>query len=67
MIDTRVMAFINLHAVLGSIPYLCEMDDAAAELIKGKRASIGFSIKGGPEGRLVFEDGKCSFFERMGK
>ena len=57
------MAFINLHAVLGSIPYLCEMDERAAELIKGKKASIGFFVKGGPEGRLVFEGGKCSFFE----
>ncbi len=63
MTDQRTMAYINLFAVFGTLPYLCEMDSKAAELIKGKKITIGISVKGGPEGRLVFKDGKCSVFE----
>ena len=61
MTDQRTMAYINLHAVLGTIPYLCEFDDNAKELIKNENLSIGFAVKGGPCGTLVFEDGKCRF------
>ncbi len=61
MTDARTMAFINLHAVLGSIPFLCELDDGARELIKGKKVTIGFDVKGGPSGRLIFDGEGCSF------
>ena len=33
MKDARTMAYINLFAVLGAIPYLCEVDPEAARLI----------------------------------
>ena len=59
--DQRTMAYINLYAVLGTIPYLCELDDKAKDLIKDENVSIGFSVKGGPHGTLLFQDGKCSF------
>ena len=38
MKDARTMAYINLFAVLGALPYLCELDGEAAELIAGKRS-----------------------------
>ena len=63
MTDSRTMAYINLYAVLGTIPYLCELDDGARALIENKNVTIGFDVKGGPSGRLCFADGKCRFEE----
>lgn len=59
MTDARTMSFINLHAVLGTVPLLCELVPEAAELIKGKNVILGFSVKNGPEAGLCFADGKC--------
>jgi len=59
MKDTRTLAYINLFAILGAIPYLCELDEESAELIRGEAVSIGFSVKGGPEATLFFGGGKC--------
>lgn len=61
--DERTLAYINLHAVLGSLHELCRLDDEAKRLIKGEDISIGFSVKGGPEGTLVFKDDECTFVE----
>ena len=63
MTDSRTMAYINLFAVFGTIPYLCERDSEPSELIKDKKATIGISVKGGPEGRLVFANGRCEVLE----
>ena len=65
MTDSRTMAFINLHAVLGTIPYLCELDENAKELIKDDKVSIAFEVKNGPSGALRFEGGKCRFTENI--
>lgn len=59
MKDTRTMAYINLFAVLGALPYLCELDREAAELITGKTVSVGFAVKDGPSATLFFGGGKC--------
>ena len=64
--DERALSFINLHAVLGALSALCALDEEAGELIQGKNISIGFSVKGGPEGTLIFRDGTCSFAEGCG-
>lgn len=61
--DERTLAYINLRAILGSIPMLCELDDEAKRLIKGEDVSIGFAVKGGPEGTLVFKDDKCTYVD----
>lgn len=61
MTDARTLAYINLHAILGTIPYLCELDERARELIKGEKVSIGFFVKDGPSGALCFADGKAWF------
>ena len=63
MTDSRTMAFINLYAVLGTIPYLCELDEKANELIKNEKITLGFEVKNGPSARLCFEGGKCTFSE----
>ncbi|NMA48796.1 MAG: hypothetical protein GX947_03365 [Tissierellia bacterium] len=59
MIDGLTMACINLHSVLRNLEDLCELDDDAKELIKGKNITILFSAKGVPEATLSFKDGKC--------
>ncbi len=61
MTDAKTLAYINLHAVLGSIPYLCELDERAKELIKNEKVSLGFRVKGGPSGALCFADGRAWF------
>lgn len=63
MTDVKTLAYINLYAILGSIPYLCEIDDRAKELIKNEKISLGFRVKGGPSGALCFADGKAWFAE----
>lgn len=37
MKDARTLAYINLFAVLGAIPYLCQLDPEAAKLIEKSR------------------------------
>ena len=59
MKDAKTLAYINLFAVLGAIPYLCDLDQEAAELIKDKSVSVGFAVKDGPEATLFFGSGKC--------
>jgi hypothetical protein len=61
MTDAKTLAYINLHAILGSIPYLCEIDERAKELIKNEKVSLGFRVKGGPTGALCFANGKAWF------
>lgn len=64
MTDAKTLAYINLYAILGTIPYLCELDEKARELIKNEKVSIGFRVKGGPSGALCFADGKAWFAEQ---
>ncbi len=59
--DDKTLAYINLRAILGSIPLLCELDERAKKLIAKKDVSVGFAVKDGPEGTLVFKDGKCTY------
>ena len=63
MKDQRTLAYVNLFAVLGAIPKLCELDSEAAEIISGVDMSVCFSVKGGPVGTLVFKDGACRMVE----
>lgn len=63
MTDAKTLACINLYAVLGSIPRLCELDERARELIKNEKVSLGFRVKGGPSGALCFADGRAWFAE----
>ncbi len=58
--DERTLAFINLHAVLGGLAKLCELDGGCHRLIAGKKIAIGITVKGGPEGTIRFENGVCT-------
>ncbi len=59
MKDAKTLAYINLFAVLGAIPYLCELDEDARTLIEGETVSIGFAVKDGPEATLYIGGGKA--------
>lgn len=61
MMEQLTKANINLYAVLRNIEDLCELDSEMTELIKGQNISIQFSVNGGPNGYLIFKDGKCRF------
>lgn len=63
MKDERALAYVNLFAVLGALPYLCELDRRSARLIENAEVSVGFVVKDGPSATLVFEKGKCRMEE----
>lgn len=59
MTDAKTLAYINLYAILGAIPYLCQLDAEAAALIEGETISIGFAVKDGPQATLFIGGGKA--------
>lgn len=65
MTDKTALSYINMYAIFGAIPKLCELDEEAKALVAGERISIGFSVKGGPAATLVFDDGVCSLEEGL--
>lgn len=65
--DQRTLAFINLFAILGALPTLCELSDEARATVAGKRVSIGIAVKDGPCGTLHFDDGKVIVTEGCDK
>ena len=67
MKDQRALAYVNLFAVLGAIPKLCELDVEAKKLIEGANISIGFAVKDGPKGTLTFKDGVAKMEEGLNK
>lgn len=67
MTDPRTLAYINLYSIFGSIPLLCELDEKASALVKGRKVSIGITVKNGPSATLIFDDGKCKFVEGCDK
>lgn len=67
MKDNKTLAYINLFAVLGAIPKLCEECEEARRLIENDKISIGFSVKNGPTATLIFDKGKCEMIEGVKK
>lgn len=61
--DQRALAYVNMYAVLGALPALCEEVREAKELIANERITLGFRVKNGPSASLVFADGVCRFKE----
>jgi len=59
MKDAKTLACINLFAILGALPYLCELDPQSAKLIEGQALSIGFAVKDGPSATLYIGGGRC--------
>ena len=54
-----IKAHINLHAILKNLEDLIEYDNEVKELIKGKKISIQFNVKGGPQAGVIFENDSC--------
>lgn len=58
--DQTTLAYVNLYAVLGALPRLCELDPAAAKLCALKKPfRLAFRVKGGPAATLTFDNGGC--------
>ena len=54
-------AYINLHSIVGCLEQLCILDKKASDLIHKRNTVVQFSVRNGPNGRLIFRDGICSF------
>lgn len=68
MTDAKTLAYINLFGILGALENLCELDEEAQELLKGKKPiSIGIEVKGGPSATLYFKNSRCRMEEGVGK
>lgn len=58
--DSKTLAYLNLFAIFGAIPRLCELDDEARALIADQKIDMGISVKNGPAGVLHFDCGKVT-------
>ncbi|MBQ9980055.1 MAG: hypothetical protein IJP23_03255 [Oscillospiraceae bacterium] len=65
--DSKTLAYINLHGILANLVWLCQMDDEAKKLIEGVDIALAIEVKDGPSGTLTFRDGKCTYAEGVGK
>ena len=64
MTDAKTLAYINLFGILGALENLCELDEGAQNLLKGKKPiSIGIEVKGGPSATLTFKNCRCRMEE----
>ena len=61
--NQTVLAHCNLFGVFGAIPELLRLDENARKLVEGRRISIGFFIKNGPNATLWFENGTAKLTE----
>ncbi len=60
MKDTKTLAYINMFAILGSLPRLLELDRRARRLASLEDGvSIAFDVAGGPKATFTFDSGKC--------
>lgn len=59
MADAKVLAAINLHAVIRNLEDLCALDAEAQRIIANADTSVRFSIPGIDPLTLVFKEGAC--------
>ncbi|MDR3293422.1 MAG: hypothetical protein LBT20_04880 [Clostridiales bacterium] len=59
--DVTTKASINLHAVLRNMQELCIFDETAAQVVKDKKITVGFSVKGCEPMALAFDNGTCKY------
>jgi len=55
----RALAYVNMFAILGVLPYLCQLDGVAAGLANVNNISLGLKVKDGPAATLIFDKGTC--------
>ena len=60
MKDTKTLAWINMHGILGCLEDLCRFSPEAQALATGKLAAVSFAVKDGPSMTLRFKDGSCT-------
>ncbi|MBR2666960.1 MAG: hypothetical protein IKD96_02230 [Oscillospiraceae bacterium] len=61
--EPRTLCFINLYAIFGALPKLCELDDEAKALIADKNIAVGFLVSNGPSATLRFAGGECAMYD----
>lgn len=61
--DQRTLAYINLYAILGTLPELCRLSPQAQAYIRNQNLRLGIAVKDGPSATLVFENGTCRLEE----
>lgn len=59
MKDARVVAAINLFAVLRNLEDLCALDSEASDLVKGANLTVRFSVPSLETLNLLFNEGRC--------
>jgi hypothetical protein len=59
MKDTKTLAYLNMHGILGCLEDLCEFSPEAKKLASGKPTAVSFVVKNGPSTTLRFKDGAC--------
>ncbi len=59
MVDQRVKAYLNLHAVLPNLMDLVALDPVSRDIVSGWKRSILFVVPGGPAVQVRFRDGVC--------
>ncbi|WP_116113556.1 hypothetical protein [Austwickia chelonae] len=67
MIDSRVQAAVNLHAVLRALEDLVSLDARAAEMVRGAHTRVTFRVPGITPLSLTFTDGRASTGPRSGR
>lgn len=58
--SVKTQAFVNFYAAIGTLEKFVEFDAKAKEIAKQQNLVIRFNVKGGPDGLLIFKDGKVS-------
>lgn len=55
-----IRAHLNLYAVLPSLEELVQLDEQAAEIVRGANVTVQFKVRRGPAAFLEFRDGLCN-------
>ena len=66
MKDTKTMACVNMHGILGALEDLCFFSAQAKDLASGKPTALSFAVKDGPSLTLRFKEGTCKVEEGGG-
>ncbi len=57
-IDVKTLAYVNFYAAIGTLEKYVEYDESAKALAAQQDIVVRFNVKGGPDGVVVFKDGK---------
>ncbi|MBR2349985.1 MAG: hypothetical protein IKA77_05120 [Clostridia bacterium] len=66
-IDSKTLAFVNFYAAIGTLEKFVEFDLEAAEVARKQNITVRFNVKGGPDGLVIFKDGKVTVIPYDGR